>query len=144
MIITNSKIKNLLQLLLILSIIFRTAAYGQNDMTYHVKINGSHKNVADKTIKISDFGILAIETNHKDHTVEQFEITLARGNRAVHQNDKVMGSTFDLARYYSDARKGDRIVIRVLKVINKDGKEPTTKIVDVLENNNTILTVKVG
>ena len=63
-------------------------------------------------IKPSEFGELTISSSNKEIKVEAFQITLARGNRAVEITD-VNGDKFNLRKYYGTARSGDRIVIEV-------------------------------
>ena len=66
-------------------------------------------------LKPSELGELTISSSNKEIKVEVFQITLARGNRAVKITD-VNGDKFNLREYYGTARSGDRIVIEVKKL----------------------------
>lgn len=66
-------------------------------------------------LKPAEFGELTIESSNKNIKIEAFQITLARGNRAIEISD-VKGNKFDLRKYDGYARSGDRIVIEIKKV----------------------------
>lgn len=66
-------------------------------------------------LKPSEFGELTISSSNKEIKVEAFQITLARGNRAVKITD-VNGDKFNLRKFSGTARSGDRFVIEVKKL----------------------------
>jgi len=66
-------------------------------------------------LKPSEFAELTIETANQNITITVFQITLARGNRAVAVSN-VETNKFNLKKFASQARSGDRIVIEVKKL----------------------------
>jgi hypothetical protein len=76
-------------------------------------------------LKTNEFAKMRIESNDENVKVESFEITLARGNRAI-SNLTIDSNTFDLRKYKGQARSGDRIVIEIKKL--KFASEPQDRI----------------
>lgn len=66
-------------------------------------------------LKPSELNELTIESSNQEIKVEAFQVTLARGNRAVEISD-VVGNKFNLRKFSSDARSGDRIVVEIKKL----------------------------
>lgn len=104
-------------LLTILLVVFPASAFIQPSFdgpNFKYSIKGVNHDLKDGS-KISEFNELRIETGDKDLVIESFQITLARGNRAIEVTD-VNGSIFDLRKYIRKARSGDRIVIEIKKL----------------------------
>ena len=79
-------------------------------------------------LKTSEFAKMTIESNDENVKVESFDITLARGNRAI-SISTIESNTFDLGQYRGQARSGDRIVIEIKKLKFKTEPLDTPKAV---------------
>lgn len=66
-------------------------------------------------LKPSELSELTIVYSNQEIKVEAFQVTLARGNRAIEISD-VMGNKFNLRKFSDSARSGDRIVVEVKKL----------------------------
>ena len=91
----------------------------KKDLEYKLSVDGIVENYAKNGLKHSDFAMMEITANNKIK-VKEFEITLARGKRAVHYNKQIQGNQFDLNHYSEDARDGDRIVIEILELSDEN------------------------
>lgn len=85
-------------------------------------------------LKTSEFAKMTIESNDENVKVETFEITLARGNRAI-SIQTIDGNSFDLGKYKGQARSGDRIVIDIKKLKFKNDPLDTPKAVFAIKVN---------
>lgn len=84
-----------------------------------------------KGLEPSEFEELRIETEDKDLKVESFQITHARGNRAI-EVTYVNGNTFDLRKYTRKVRNGDRLVIEVKVLKNhSESIKPQSSIITI-------------
>lgn len=84
-----------------------------------------------KGLEPSEFAELRIETEDKDLKVESFQITFARGNRAI-EVTYVNGNTFDLRKYNHKVRSGDRLVIEVKVLKNhSESMKPQSSIITI-------------
>jgi hypothetical protein len=82
-------------------------------------------------LKTNEFAKMRIESNDENVKVESFEITLARGNRAI-SNLTIDSNTFDLGKYKGQARSGDSIVIEIKKLKFASEPQDRTKAVFVI------------
>jgi len=85
-------------------------------------------------LKPSEFAKITIVSEDKSIEVSSIEITLARGNRAV-SILTVKSDSFDLREFKNEARSGDRIVIQIINVSDKE---------DLLLPDNAVFTIKVN
>lgn len=99
-------------------------AFNQKEFKFKINVEGSKGNFVKKELRRSEFASMEITTNYENFEVGQFDITLARGQRAIISN-KVSGNNFDLIKYSKIARDGDRIIIQILEVTPSldDGSE---------------------
>ena len=95
----------------ILGLFSYTHLYAEHD-EYEISIKGVNRDFFKEGLKVMEFAELNIKSKTGKNKVEAFEITLARGNRAV-ENRQIAGDHFDLRKYRSMARSGDRIVIEI-------------------------------
>lgn len=103
----------------ILALFSFTYLYAERD-EYEISIKGVNRDFFREGLKVMEFAELNIKSKTGKNSVEALEITLARGDRAV-DNRKIAGDHFDLRKYSSMARSGDRIVIE----IHADSKIPS-------------------
>lgn len=83
-------------------------------LEFKYSIKGVERDFEDG-LKPSEFAELTIETANQNITITAFQITLARGNRAV-EISNVESNKFNLKKFADQARTGDRIVIEVKKL----------------------------
>lgn len=69
-------------------------------------------------LKPSEFAEMTIESIDVSIAIDELQITLARGNRAVDFSSVKSGS-FNLRNYTGNARAGDRIVVEIKKSTDK-------------------------
>ena len=79
---------------------------------YKITIKGVNRDFFKGGLKVMEFAELDIKSKTGKNEVDTFEITLARGSRAV-DNRKISGDHFNLRKYSGIARSGDRIVIEI-------------------------------
>jgi hypothetical protein len=85
-------------------------------------------------LKTSEFAKMTIESNDENVKVETFEITLARGSRAI-SIQTIDGNSFDLGKYRGQARSGDRIVIDIKKLkFETETQESSTAVFTIAVN----------
>jgi len=82
------------------------------DVLYKISIKGVDHDFIHDGLKPSEFAEMTIECNDENRNIEAFEISLARGSRAI-SVITVEGNQFALQRYKSQARAGDRLVIEI-------------------------------
>ncbi|MCK5101485.1 MAG: hypothetical protein KAR17_01680 [Cyclobacteriaceae bacterium] len=105
------------------------------EFNFTVKINKlENRNILLDGLKPSEFAELIIESKNKNIKIESFEITLARGNRAI-SISTIESNRYDLRQHRDHARSGDRIVIEIKKLRNKNGS---------LAPSNTVMVIKVN
>lgn len=119
------KLPFLLAAFLLIGILSSFTFYPAEKSNYKISVNGINHDLQDG-LKPSEFAKMTIEVQDKMLKVESFEITLARGSRAI-SSSVIEGNTFDLSQYKSDARSGDRIVIEVSSQ-NTDALSPSKSI----------------
>lgn len=119
------KLPFLLAAFLLIGILSSFTFYPLGKSNYKISVNGINHDLQDG-LKPSEFAKMTIEVQDKSLKVESFEITLARGSRAI-SSSVIEGNTFDLSQYKSDARSGDRIVIEVSSQ-NTDALSPSKSI----------------
>ena len=94
---------------------------------FTISIKGLDHNL-NEGLKNNEFAKMTIESNDENVKVESFEITLARGSRAI-SIQTIDGNSFDLGKYRGQARSGDRIVIDIKKFKFKNDPLDTQKAV---------------
>ena len=103
------------------------------ELNFTVKINKlENRNILKDGLKPSEFAEMTVEPTSKNIEIEAFEITLARGNRAI-SISTIEKNRFDLRQYRDQARSGDRIVIEITKLSNKNGSPTPSKAVIVIK-----------
>lgn len=124
------KISLLISFTLFCSVFLFALAHGFTAISQiDISVKGVDHDIVKEGIRPVEFGELSIGLKDENTQIEAFQITLARGNRAVDISD-VRGNTFNLKKYSSMARAGDRIVIKVKSTTNKnDSLSPTAFIV---------------
>jgi len=96
------------------------------ELKYYIK--GVERDFEDG-LKPSEFAELTIETANQNITITAFQITLARGDRAVEESN-VETNKFNLKKFASKARSGDRIVIEVKKLSDQSySLNPVTSVI---------------
>jgi hypothetical protein len=100
---------------------------------FKISIKGVDHDLHDG-LKPSEFAEMTIESKDENIKIEAFEITLARGNRAI-EISQVKSNSFNLHKYTGIARSGDRIVVEVKKISNKNES--------LSPNNYTVIAIKV-
>ena len=125
---------HLLPVSLVLILVF-SAFNSLSDQDSGFKISVTNLNHdLNEGLKPSEFAKLTIASIDKAIEVESFEITLARGNRAV-SILTIESDTFDLREFQGKARSGDRIVIQIINISDNE---------DLLLPNNSVFTLKVN
>lgn len=124
------KISLLIPFALFCSVFLCALAYGFTASSQiDIFVKGVDHDILKEGIRPAQFGELSIGLKDEDKQIKAFQITLARGNRAVDISD-VRGNTFDLKKYSSKARAGDRIVIEVKTTARQgDSISPSASIV---------------
>lgn len=103
-----------------------------DDLEFKYLIKGvTHE--LNEGLKPSEFDKLTIELTNHEIKIEAFQITLSRGNRAVNISD-VKSNTFNLRKFYGEARSGDRIVIEIKKLSDQT----------ISKNAATVMTIRVN
>ena len=100
---------------------------------FTISIKGLHHSL-NEGLKTNEFAKMTIESNDENVKVKSFEITLARGSRAI-SIQTIDGNSFDLGKYRGQARSGDRIVIDIKKVKFKNDPLDTLKAVFAIKVN---------
>lgn len=124
------KISLLIPVTLFCSVFLFALAHGFTaNSQIDISVKGVDHDIVKEGIRPAEFGELSIGLKDEDHQIEAFQITLARGNRAVDISN-VRGSTFNLKKYTSMARAGDRIVIEIKSTAKQgDSLSPSVSIV---------------
>ncbi|MEK6477956.1 GldM family protein [Catalinimonas sp. 4WD22] len=96
-----------------------------SDDALNIKVKGIEtKNILKEGISPSEFALMTIERNNSPVKVQQFEIVLARGTRAIFPGSQtVSGNQFDLEDLSDVAKAGDRIVIEILKFSGEENMD---------------------
>ena len=100
---------------------------------FKISIKGVNHDLHDG-LKPSEFAEMTIESKDETIKIEAFEITLARGNRAI-SISTIESNTFNLRQFMSQARSGDRIVIEIKKLKSKKESLATA---------NSVITIRVN
>lgn len=100
---------------------------------FKISIKGVNHDLHDG-LKPSEFAEMTIESKDETIKIEAFEITLARGNRAI-SISTIESNTFNLRQFMSQARSGDRIVIEIKKLKSKTESLATA---------NSVITIRVN
>lgn len=93
-----------------------------SDYGLNIKVEGiASKNILQEGIIPSEFAMMTIESDNPTVKIQQFEIVLARGTRAIFPGSQtVSGNQFDLENLSDAAKAGDRIVIKIKKVSGEE------------------------
>lgn len=100
----------------------------QEYFSYQISISGVDHDFTQVGLKTSELAEMTIKSNDENSKIVSFEITLARGSRAISVTN-VKGNKFPLQKLKGQARSGDRLVIE-LKVSND--KEPDSSATQVI------------
>ena len=105
------------------------------ELNFTIKINKlENRNILQDGLTPTEFAELIIESRNKNISIEAFEITLARGNRAI-SISTIKSNRIDLKQYQDQARSGDRIVIEIKKL---------SRNTESLASSNAIIAIKVN
>ena len=119
-----------LNILLVALVSSAFVQFSLDGLQFKYSIKGVSHDLTDG-LEPSEFAELSIKTEDKKLKVESFQITLARGNRAI-ETTYVKGNTINLSKYVRKVRSGDRLVIEV-KVLKNDSEsmKPPSSIVTI-------------
>lgn len=108
--------------LMIIGLLSSFTFSSNSDYALNIKVKGVEtKNIIQEGITPSEFAMMTIESNNPSIKIQQFEIVLARGTRAIFPGSHtVSGNQFDLENISDAAKAGDRIVIEIKKVSGEE------------------------
>lgn len=95
----------------------------KDNRLFIISINGTQLENLKDGLKVSELGMLKINMQDENVMFISIEISLTRGTRAV-QVQNIKSNHFDLGRFKSQARAGDRIVLEI-KARKVDNLTPT-------------------
>lgn len=123
--------KNRFSILILVVLALSTLSFvnaPKDQSKYKITIKGVHRDFLSTGLKSSEFGNLKIESNDTNVKIESFQVTLARGNRAVDVTE-VEGSSCDLKKFVNLARPGDRMVLEVISLKGADASPESSILV---------------
>ncbi len=101
---------------------------------FKITVSGVDHDYLNDGLKPSEFAELKIESKYDSIVIDSFQITLARGNRAI-DISTVKSNKFNLRKYISYARSGDRIVIEIKKSNENNGSSlPSISVITIKVN----------
>jgi hypothetical protein len=117
-----------LSFILVLAVLSNAFAFLSTDEPgFKISIAGVNHELKDG-LNPSEFAKLTIESKDEKINVQSFEITLARGSRAI-SITKYEGNIVDLNLLKANARSGDRIVIDIKSMsIENESSSPANAI----------------
>ena len=127
------KTRFLLVLFVLTLVVSSFTIFFVEERNFKISIAGVNHELKDG-LNPSEFAKMTIESKDENVNVKSFEITLARGSRAI-SIKTYEGNTVDLNQLKTNARPGDRIVIDIKSTnMENESTSPT----------NTIFVIKVN
>ncbi len=127
------KTRFLLVLFVLTLVVSSFTIFFVEERNFKISIAGVNHELKDG-LNPSEFAKMTIESKDENVNVKSFEITLARGARAI-SIKTYEGNTVDLNQLKTNARPGDRIVIDIKSTnMENESTSPT----------NTIFVIKVN
>lgn len=108
---------------LILCVMVVLVSFSNAGLTFTVKVEGVHdRNLLKEGLKPSEFRHLSIHSNEQKVKISLFEILHVRGRSTVNRAVVTNANGYDLNNFRSQAKPGDRIVIKISKLNGDDNQ----------------------
>ena len=113
---------------LILCVMVVLVSFSDAGLTFTVKVDGvGDRNLLKEGLKPSEFRHLSIHSSEENVKISSFEILHVRGRSTVNRAVVTNANSYDLNNFRSQAKPGDRIVIKVSKLSGADGNQLSDK-----------------